>query len=447
VKLKKDQHHGASRRLREYTAKTPRIHSGNIANTPRIHRGYIADPSKIHRNFTANTSRKHRVISFTTAHCLTKFRCFVGPGQWELLSADKSLGDRYVPSVKTAVRIILEIKQQFAPETPQALLDLAIANPADFQPKLLEQLKNEGYSADGMDWNENGVYGPQKVKVNLCSATNSFSAICIPKAEGFIREKFLSATKTICIDATHGTNEFGFQVFQIRCLTNTGYFPLCTFIMEKTKKHNLIDILRDWKTMVNINEEEVKYVVSDLALEEIGAVNEAVFPNAISKFCSFHVDQAVERQYKSLNSTSSELKSLMFRAVRDPTLKSFEELLALSASTDPNDPFNLYLTNNYLSPNARFPPDSWKRSSFVNLRYLAFICGTNNGVEGNWSAIKNRYARWLKKTNCSVATCFLKFMDNNWYETEQFYRKNIQMQSFQHRSADEYFTKFRPEQA
>ena len=36
-------------------------------------------------------------------------------------------------------------------------------------------------------------------------------------------------------------------------------------------------------------------------------------------------------------------------------------------------------------------------------------------------------------------------MENNWYESEQFYRKNIEMQSFQHRSADEYLTKFRPE--
>jgi len=134
-------------------------------------------------------------------NCLTKFRCYSGPDHWELLSADKSLGDRFVPSIKTVVRIIQDIKRKFAPETSQALLDLATANPSEFQPKLLEQLKNEGYNADGLDWNDNGTFGPQLVKVNLCSAQRGFSAICIPKVQKFMRDKFLSATKTILMDA------------------------------------------------------------------------------------------------------------------------------------------------------------------------------------------------------------------------------------------------------
>ena len=112
--------------------------------------------------------------------------------------------------------------------------------------------------------------------------------------------------------------------------------------MENTKKTDLIDILNDWKTMVSINEEEVKFVVSDLALEEIGAVNAAVFPNALSKFCAFHVDQAIEREFKALSSESTGLKALMFLAVRDPTDKSFQQLLTLSNSMGEDDPFNLY---------------------------------------------------------------------------------------------------------
>ena len=380
-------------------------------------------------------------VPYIRNNCLNKFGHYLESNEFYDVQDRPNVAHKYIPNYETIKTIKRDVLKDFEDEVSEDILNLINEHPDDFQPRLLKRLEmlkyvsNDGSRLEGWyKYNNDGKMGKMKIKVQLKTATSDFYILIIPEIEVFLRKKFLSHTRQMLIDATHGTNRHNFQAFQIRTPTNIKKNVLATFITQKASTNHLKKILDSWKEFVGLESSEVKFIISDMALEESRAVVETCFENADVKYCAFHVAQAICRQFKKKKGTdaamedlNSELLGLALDAIRDPTIESLEELKRRVSTVNLSENvFADYLSNYYLSANCRYPETTWARYHFVDIDYVAFVTGTNNGVEGNWSALKNIWPEMASGKN-TMENCVEIFLKQMKFETVSFYDENIKL--------------------
>lgn len=234
-----------------------------------------------------------------------------------------------------------------------------------------------------------------------------------------------------------------YQLFKVLALTNDSFHTLATFITERASQKHLEVILANWRDDVGLREEEVDYVISDLALEESQAVIKELFQNAKQKFCAFHVGQAFEKNYHKLNG-DAKMYAQALRAIHDPTKYSVNKLIDLVDAAPSSDAFANYLRDYYVGTNAKWNPETWARYNFVGLPNLWGVPGTNNGIERHWCKLKT-WHKELRLGKTTVQRCVEILMMSMAKDDRLLYQSNIEMDGRTHENLHPFFEFRRPD--
>ena len=309
------------------------------------------------------------------------------------LRLDKNERHRYVPSIQQMKKMVTRIRKELQPISND-LFDFAGLDPTDSQAQLVKTLTNKGYNPDGEAFDD-GFFGQQKVKVQFKTADTDFAVLMVSKFAPVICAKYLPTSKTLFIDLTHNTNKAGFQLGQIRVATNIGYLALLTFVTETATQKQLSAIIGQWTEMIGIDNigQHLKTVVSDMAMEEIGAFREH-FPNAQVHYCGFHVAQAFVRRFEKLKQPANDdakLLVLALEAAKSPISSAELKLRAELERVDQKSDFGCYLWKNYVSEDARYKPKYWCRHYLMQRPNEYPVAFTNNACETNFRKLKAQH--------------------------------------------------------
>nr|XP_047132815.1 uncharacterized protein LOC124805812 isoform X2 [Hydra vulgaris]XP_047132816.1 uncharacterized protein LOC124805812 isoform X2 [Hydra vulgaris] len=217
---------------------------------------------------------------------------------------------------------------------------------------------------------------------------------------GDMQQVFDMFPEVLMIDCTYCTNKLRMPLFTLLVEdgNGTGQAVGYAFIAQETE-NTLHDVFSEIELILNLN--QVKVVILDKDLKEIGAVSK-VMPTAEIQLCKFHVLQAFYRFLNKQGLASIEkdnLKKIFKSLVYAKSKKSFDINLGHLATVAPEVVMAYYNKNWGLPHQVKY----W--AYYETIKYVNLGNTTNNRSESHNQKIKNILSR--KMSLAEAVKCIL----------------------------------------